>query len=197
MKNTVEIEGQKYLAPTWKEMGQMTVRLAQKIKKDNGKYDRLIALAKGGLGWARQLLDLLSVGELSSIQILFYEGILKTKRRPIVIQSLPISVAGEKVLVYDDVVDSGETVELAKNYLSAHGAETVQTASHFTKSWTKVEPDYSLEKTDAWILFPHDATENLKLLKSKWRNLKKEEFERRVRKLGLDPEIVDYYLASF
>lgn len=195
MMKSVTIDSQAYICPSWQEMGEMTVSLSQKIQKSGQKFDRLIALAKGGWGWARQLQDLLRIETQSSIQISFYKGIMKTKRVPVVIQSLPISILGEKVLVYDDVVDSGETLELAKQYLLTHGAREVVSASHYIKSWTKTKPDYWVKETKAWILFPHDVVENMDLIVKKWGNVGKKELAVRFGRLGIEKTIIDFYLA--
>lgn len=194
MTNPINIDNQDYLAPTWSEMGELTASLARKIKSGGKKYDRLIALAKGGLGWARQLQDILEIPELSSIQITFYKGIDQTNKTPVVIQSLPISCAGESILVYDDVVDRGDTLKLAKDYLKMHGASEVHSASHFEKPWTTEHPDFYAGSTDAWIIFPHDSTEMIKLLKAKWTGIKTEELVRRLTKIGLEKSIINLAL---
>jgi len=194
MLSPITIDNQPYLVPTWQEMGQITLKLAQMIKQSNQQFDRLVALAKGGWGWARQLQDFLEIRHLSGVQISFYEHIGKTKKSPVIIQSLPISVAGEHILIYDDVVDSGETMALAKDYLNIHGAKSVHTTSHYTKSWTKFNPDYSAASTEAWIIFPHDVVEMVKLLEEKWANVSNEERANRYQKLGIDQAIVSLAL---
>lgn len=194
MIHPVTIDDQAYIAPNWQEMGQLTVRLAEKIAASNGEFDRLIALAKGGLSWSRQLQDLLQIEDYSSIQVTMYEGVYQTKKSPIVIQSLPISIKGESVLVFDDVADSGETLALAKEYFGLHGATNVKTATHFTKPWTKLTPDFTVENTDSWIIFPHDTIEMIHLLKDKWHLENNEEFYKRLQKIGIEPAIIDFSL---
>jgi len=98
-------------------------------------------------------------------------------------------------LVYDDVVDSGETLELAKQYLLTHGAREVVSASHYIKSWTKTRPDYWMETVEAWIFFPHDVVENMDLVVKKWGEVGKKELEARLHKLGIEKTVIDYYLA--
>lgn len=193
---TTSIAGQAYLGLTWSQMGKLTVSLAQKIKTSGNHYDRIIALAKGGLGWARQLQDILAVPELSSIQISFYTGIGQTKKSPIVIQSLPITIKDEKILIYDDVVDSGETLALAKDYIKIHGAGRVHSAAHFTKSWTKIVPDFVAASTNAWIIFPHDCLENLRLIHHRWGKLDKKELKERLTRLNIDSPLISFYLAT-
>lgn len=194
MNTPVTVNDQEYLAPSWSDMGKLTVSLAEKIEASGQKFDRIIALAKGGLGWSRQLQDLLRIPEGSSIQVSMYEGIYATKKSPIVIQSLPISIKGESILVFDDVVDSGETIEIAKDYFHLHGAVNVKTAAHFTKPWTKINPDFSVEPTKSWIIFPHDAVEMIYLLDEKWNHPETSVLRDNLLKIGIEADIVDFTL---
>jgi hypoxanthine phosphoribosyltransferase len=197
MTRSVKFNNQKYLAPSLEEMGNLCFNLAKIIHaKKIQKFDRLIALAKGGLAWSRTLLDCLLIPELSSIQIRFYTHIGKAQNRPIIIQSLPIDVSGENILIFDDVADSGETLKVAKEYLILCGAKTVTTATLFIKTWTKTRPDFYSGKTSSWIIFPHDTREMINLLSKKWEKerLTKKEIAIRLIKIGLPKDRVLYFL---
>lgn len=187
---------EKYLAPSWNEMGRLCFGLAQKILKKEQDYDRLVALAKGGLTWSRTLVDYLKIQKLSTFQIEFYKGVGETKLRPIIVQSLPVSIEGEKILVFDDVADSGETLKIAKEYLTMCGAKSVSSATLFIKKWVKTKPDFYAAKTDAWIVFPHETREMVELLSSKWgkKGISKEEIRSRLTKIGLPKNQVEYFL---
>lgn len=65
---------------------------------------------------------------------------------------------GEKVLVVDDVFDSGRTAAAVRAKLEAVGCE-----ARIACVWWKPEanltdrlPDYYAQKTDRWIVFPHE-----------------------------------------
>ncbi|MFC1653472.1 phosphoribosyltransferase [Patescibacteria group bacterium] len=194
--NPVIIEEQEYLYPNWQKMGEITVSLANKIKESEKIFDRVVALAKGGLSWNRQLQDLLNIKNASSIQVRFYKGINNTQKRPIVVQSLPVTIEDEDILIFDDIADTGESLKMAKEYLLNHGAKSIKTATMFEKPWSSIKPDYFGEKTEAWVIFPHDAVENIMLLKKKWDKIGQEEFEDRIKQIGIDESIIKSYLAS-
>jgi hypothetical protein len=63
------------------------------------------------------------------------------------------SLKGQKVLLADDVSDSGRTLAMVVELLSAAGAE-VKTVVLYTKPGTVHEPDYSWRRTPRWIAFP-------------------------------------------
>lgn len=168
MKKTT-IHEQTYLFVSWEASGKHILELSKKILQSGKTYDRIIALAKGGLTWSRLLSDYVAVEELSSVQISFYTGIAKTKKAPIIIQSLPISIKGERVLIFDDIADSGETLEVAKQYAAMHGAKEIDTATIAVKNWTKVMPNYYAFSSGEWIIWPYEVRETIALLSSMWK----------------------------
>jgi hypoxanthine phosphoribosyltransferase len=177
-------------------MGNITVALAKQINKTKETFDRVVALAKGGLSWNRQLQDLLGIKHTSSIQVKFYKGINSTASRPIVIQSLPVTIEDESILIFDDIADTGESLILAKEYLMTHGAKSIKSATLFEKPWSKFKPDFVGESTTSWVIFPHDTIENIHLLKDKWGKITKEEFKTRLNSIGIEKSLIDFYLAS-
>lgn len=190
---TLSFDGQAYIAPSWQEMGGMCFKLSKEILAKKLRFDRIVALAKGGLTWSRTLADNLAIENVSVTHIRFYTGIGQTNKQPIIIQSLPISVEKETLLIFDDVADSGETLTTARDYLAMCGAQKVYTATLFAKFWTKFQPDFSAASTDAWILFPHEVRESIAHLSRKW-NISKSEKEKRFTSLGFPKEQVEYFL---
>lgn len=150
----VTIDHQAYLCPTWQDMGKTVITLAQKIADSHQAFDRVVALAKGGLSWNRQLQDLLQINQTSSIQVTLYKGINEKKRQPIVVQSLPVTIQNESILLFDDIADTGESLKLSIDYLKNHGAKSIKTACMFSKPWTTVTPDFYTHTTEAWVIFP-------------------------------------------
>ncbi len=186
---------QRYLSPSWDQMGQNCFSLAQKILAERNKFDIIVALSKGGLTWSRTLADYLQIVNLSVIQIKFYSGIYQADNKPVIIQSLPVSVAGLSVLLFDDVVDTGETLKVARDYMFMAGASKVSSASLYFKKWAKIKPDYFTFKTDAWIIFPHEIRETINLLFNKWKaeKLNRTTIIRQLLKLKIPKKQLDYF----
>lgn len=191
---TKSFEGQKYIAPTWNEMGDLCFRLCQKILAKDVQIDRIIALAKGGLTWSRTVADYLAIENLSVTQIKFYSGIGETNTHPIILQSLSVSIEKEIILIFDDVADSGETLRMARDYLLMCGAKYVFTATLFTKIWIETPPMFTGDYTDAWILFPHEIRESIFHLSKKWKKATKKEKQDRFLSFGFNKEQVKYFL---
>ncbi len=192
---SVEIHDQHYELYSWEEFGQHVLALAKTINETGEQFDRLIALARGGTAIARPLGDLCGIKELSSIQIQFYSGIAETNKTPVITQSLPTNIQGERILVVDDIADSGETLVTATAYLKHHGTKDIKTATLVTKSWTKFEPDYSYHKTDAWIIFPWEARETIQLLSAMWQEKgdSSDAITEQLEQIGFSSEEIDMF----
>lgn len=190
------IDNQKYLTPSWDDMGKICFSLAQQILSKNYRIDRLVALVKGGLTWSRTLLDYLDIENLSAFQVRFYRDIAKTKKCPVIVQSLPVVVEGENLLLFDDVVDSGETLKIGREYLYMCGAKKVYSASLYIKNWAKIKPDFYSKETGAWIIFPHEIRETIIYLSESWKQkgLKISQIENRLNTLGIPKEQIKYLL---
>ncbi len=185
-----------YLAPNWQETGKLTFKLAQKIIKDNYQADRLVVLAKGGWSWSRAIIDYLNIPQGSSLELKFYKNINQKNKSPVIVQSLPISVQDERILIFDDVADSGETLKTAKRYLQLCGAKEIKTATLFFKPWSVIQPDFWSAKTTAWVIFPHEIREAVTLIGQRWRQrkLSKEEILKRFSLIGLPTDEVRFFL---
>ncbi len=177
-------------------MGEYCYLLAKKIIASKKSFDRLVTLAKGGWTWARNMLDLLAIEKIASIQLEFYGDVFKTRKEPVLLQSLPVAVKGEKVLLFDDVVDSGKSLPFSKSYLQMAGASKITAAALFYKPWSVYKPDFYLCQTKTWIIFPHEIRESIANIGQKWLKLgrSKSEIKKRFLKIGLPEEQVDYYL---
>lgn len=166
--NAVTIHGQAYEYYDWQGLGDDVFGLAQQILKSGQQFDRLVALAKGGLSFSRSMVDYLAIPEVSTLQIEFYTGIGATATTPVITQTVPVSVRNERILVFDDIADSGETLQVATDYLKFHGIQSVTTAVLLSKPWSKFKPDFTARTSEAWVIFPNEARETITELKKSW-----------------------------
>lgn len=187
-----------YISPTWDEMQDLAFEIAKKMLKDGQKFDRLVTLAKGGWPMTRSLVDFLQISKVASVGVKFYGGINERLDQPQIYQDLPISVEGETVLLYDDVADTGESLEYIIQYLREKGVSKIITATLFYKPHSKVLPDYYGAETTDWIIFPHDVVETIELLGKKWlqAGIEKNEIVKRFKTLGFKSEVVQYYFTQ-
>lgn len=156
-----------YVCPTWDQMGKFNFNLARQVIESGRSFDRLVALARGGWTWARDIADALQIPEISSVRIKSYSGVNRAEK-PRIVQPLTDSIGGEKILLFDEVIDSGVTVKKALEYLEVMGAEIIQTAALCYKPRSEVKPDFFAFSTDAWVVFPHEIREFVEESADKW-----------------------------
>ncbi|MBS7617822.1 phosphoribosyltransferase, partial [Candidatus Bathyarchaeota archaeon] len=71
-----------------------------------------------------------------------------------------VPVNEKKVLLVDDVADTGKSLMLVKNHIKDMGALETRIACLYFKPWSIVKPDYYVRETEAWIIFPHEIRES-------------------------------------
>ena len=142
----------------WEGFGDASRELAQTIADDGYEPEVIIAIARGGLVAAGALSYALGVKLSDAINVEFYTDVHETLPDPILLEPLldVESIANRRLLVVDDVADSGRTLKLVLDILSEPGAE-VRSAVLYEKSASVVKPDYAWRRTDEWIVFPWSA----------------------------------------
>jgi hypoxanthine phosphoribosyltransferase len=140
---------------SWDLFGEATRQLAAEIHADGFDPDVVVAIARGGLTVAGALAYALDVKNCGAMNVEFYVGIGERLDVPVVIPPALdlVDVAGLRVLIADDVADTGHTLRLVREVLAQHVAEA-RTAVLYRKPGTVVEPHYSWRETDRWIDFP-------------------------------------------
>src|ERR1700744_3976044 len=140
---------------TWESFGDASQELAQEIAGDGFKPDLILAIARGGLFVAGALGYALSVKNLHLMNVEFYNGVGATLDMPVMLPPGPSVVAfsQKKVLIADDVADTGKTLELVRGFIAGHVAE-VRSAVVYEKPGSLVKCDYVWKRTDRWINFP-------------------------------------------
>lgn len=187
----------RYIVPSWIQMEQVNFDVIKQVNQSGKKYDRIVALAKGGWTWARAFADGVGMDNLSSLRLKLYKGIEQKTQEPQIVEPLGSAVKGCRVLLFDDVVDSGETYAFAKEHLiQVCGASEVDTAALFWKPHATIKPDFYCGETSAWIVFPHEIREFITETAVQWREkgLSKGEILSRYFQLGLPFDQSEYYL---
>jgi uncharacterized protein len=156
------VAGIDYEVPTWSQIYDMLLSQAQKISTQNFRADIVVGVARGGLVPARILTDLLETPELVTIQISFYQNIAQPALKPILKQALTVPIEGKKVLLVDDIADTGESLKLAQTYLRQQDALETKTATLYLKPQSITTPDFYEKRTSAWVAFPWDTKETLR-----------------------------------
>lgn len=148
---------------SWRRVTALTRRLAQRISAAGFAPDLIIAIARGGYVPARLLADYLNVMDLVSLRIEHYTAGARRRRQARVVQPLNIALAGRRVLIVDDVADTGDTFVLARAHAVARRPAAVRTAALHYKVGSVFEPDFYAERLTAWrwINYPWARIEDI------------------------------------
>ena len=140
---------------TWAAFGEAAQVLARAIADDGFRPDIILAIARGGMFVAGALGYALSVKNLHLMNVEFYNGVGSTLDMPVMLPPVPSAVdfSEKRVLIADDVADTGKTLELVRGFVSDHVAE-VRSAVVYEKPGSLVRCDYVWKRTEAWINFP-------------------------------------------
>lgn len=143
---------------TWEGFGDASRELSQAVVNAGFDVQCVIAVARGGLTLAGAMTYAMGVKLTDAINVEFYTDVNQTLADPILLAPMldTESIAGQRILVVDDVADSGRTLGLVIKLLRGFGAE-VRSAVLYAKPRTIVSPDFVWKSTDKWITFPWSA----------------------------------------
>ena len=150
---------------TWDEIVEWSRILANKILEAGYKPDIVIAIARGGYVPARLLCDFLGVENLISIQSQHWTEAAKMAEKAILKFEYTLDLSNYKALLVDDIVDTGDSLILAKNFiLEKWKPKELKIA---TLQWispvAKIKPDfYAIEVREwVWFQYPWTALEDI------------------------------------
>jgi hypothetical protein len=143
---------------TWDDLGEGARALARMVHADGYQPDLVLAVARGGLLIAGAVAYALDVKNSFTMNVEFYTGIGERLDTPLLLPPVPspVDLGRARVLVADDVADTGATLALVKEFCAPHVAE-VRCAVLYEKPWSTIACEYVWRRTDRWITFPWSA----------------------------------------
>ena len=140
---------------TWDAYGLGARKLAQMVVESDFRPDVILSIARGGLFIAGSLGYALSTKNIFVMNVEYYTDIDERHEVPIVLPPYLelVDLDDARVLVADDVADTGHTLEMVRDFCTARVGE-VRTAVLYEKPISVVQCDYVWRRTDLWIDFP-------------------------------------------
>lgn len=150
---------------SYDQIHQLVKNMAQTITDAESEIDFIVSIATGGWIPARILRTFLPHSAelplpLFSIGIVNYDSRDKLLSETIIVQELPanLDVKGKKILLVDEVADSGGTFVKAVDYIRSKEPESLYTAVLHLKEQSIFKPDFVGEFAgNNWIVYPWDA----------------------------------------
>ncbi len=114
--------------------------------------DGILFIARGGATMAHFLAMHTGVRKMYAINTFSYEG--QTKLGTPIVGELPNLTDADKIIVADEIVDSGETLKAVLEKLqAAYPDKSFVSASIFQRQTAVIQADYYLHLTDEWVEF--------------------------------------------
>ncbi len=148
---------------TWHSFHALCRKLAYQILEAAFQPDVIVGIARGGYMPARLLSDYLGIMNLASFRIEHYRG---ARKEPVTRVRYPLSadLSGQRVLLVDDVSDTGDTFEVALGHLRERGEpKAVRTVVLHHKVTSSFVPDFYAKKVVKWrwIVYPWAMIEDV------------------------------------
>ena len=147
----------KSLVLTWEDLDGLVAQLAMQTGRD---FDLVVAITRGGLVPAGMLAYRLNLREILVVGVEFYRAEGGTHERPRV-GHFPADehLAGRRVLVVDEVWETGETMTEVLVRLRAAGAEPASAVIHYKPGKSRVPgaPDHHAATVEGWVTYPYKA----------------------------------------
>ena len=132
-------------------------------KVETFEAEAIVAVARGGLTLAHCMAEGLEIRDVQSIRTELYDK--ECKREELSLFGECSFMDGKKVLVVDDIADSGETLQFIMEYLQKKfPAVAFKSVALFYKKTSVYEPDFWINEADAWIEFFWEKDYNIAIL---------------------------------
>jgi uncharacterized protein len=139
---------------SWDDIARMVEALGDQVR---GEHDLMLAITRGGLVPAGLLAYLLGIRNILVAAVEFYDDGGVRAPAPTFLQfpADPL-LRGQRVLVVDEVWDSGTTIAAVVERVRAAGGRPTTAVLHYKPSRSTVDlrPDHHVATTDRWVVYP-------------------------------------------
>ena len=140
---------------SWDEMDRLVAGLAERLVGE--EFDLLLAITRGGLVPAGMLAYRLRIRNILVAAVEYYDERGQPGPHPTFLQfpADPL-LRGQRVLVVDEVWDSGTTIHAVTERVRQAGGDPTTAVLHYKPRRSKVpdEPDHHVVTTDRWVVYP-------------------------------------------
>jgi uncharacterized protein len=158
-------------AVSWAEVDRWADALETQVRAADRVPQTIVGLTRGGWVPARMLADRLGVARLVSLRAQHWGTTATPDGAAALTEGLSGKITGERVLVADDITDTGDSLRLAVEHIGAAKPERLESAAFLHIEHSAYAPTYYAETIprDAWVwvVFPWNYWEDLATLARK------------------------------
>jgi hypoxanthine phosphoribosyltransferase len=189
----------KYQYIDWDTIYSLCIETYERIWADGFKPDLIVGIARGGWVPARILADFFITTSTANVKVEFFHGIFETKEEPYITQPVSGETRWKRVLLVDDISDTGNSLKATINHLRRRKVADLKTVCLHIKPWTEPLPNYYAESTDAWVIYPWELKEFIFSFAHQYSEEKKseQEIEKLLLELGLPSSPTKLFLKEW
>jgi len=144
---------------TWENIEELVARLVADLPRD---YDLLLVITRGGMVPACLISEQTDIRNIVAAAVMFYStNVGDPLPEPLFLQfpADPL-LYGKRILIVDDVWDTGKTIIAVKQRIEAAGGNADLAVLHYKPKNSNFDdrPEYYAEVTDEWIVYPWDPS---------------------------------------
>lgn len=140
---------------SWDDVEKLMDHLMPQL---GGPYDAMVIITRGGLVPGGLICEALNIRHILTASVQFYSGVKETLAWPIFLQFPGDSLlVGKRILVVDDIWDSGRTIMTVRGRIEAAGGHPELAVLHYkpTESlFPGSAPEYYAALTNSWVVYP-------------------------------------------
>ncbi|RLE86935.1 MAG: phosphoribosyltransferase [Thermoprotei archaeon] len=176
---------------TWNSLFRDILDLCKIIIDEGYPADTIVAISRGGLVVSRIVSDIMNISDIMIVAVKAYENIARPRKEVVIVSGLNGDIKGRRVLLVDDIVDTGSTLEVTLRYLEEQNPLVIKSAAPYVKPWASIKPDYYVKEVKEWIVFPYEVGETLRSLERLFS--RSGSIDQLLTSLGLEKEVVEYF----
>jgi len=151
---------------TWDDVVRWTKELAFAILDSGYKPDVIVAIARGGLTPARLLADYMDVIDVLSLKVEHWVETGSHQEEAVIKYAAKgIDLSSKKVLIVDDICDTGKSLMVAKEFVIKNWkvSEVKLATMQYIEPVAQIRPDYfvDLVKDWTWYMYPWNYVEDM------------------------------------
>jgi hypoxanthine phosphoribosyltransferase len=127
--------------------------VAEQVKASKYEVTTIVGLARGGWIPARLMCDFLGITDLVSLKVEHWLETGKTKDEATIKYPMRSSMRGKKLLVVDDITDTGKSLITAKAHLEKLDPEEIRIGVMQYITSSECKPEYYAEEVTDWYWF--------------------------------------------
>ncbi|MCI4351022.1 MAG: phosphoribosyltransferase [Thermoplasmata archaeon] len=151
---------------TWADADRWSARIADQVRAADHLPDVIVGLTRGGWVPSRLLADHLGVKRLLALRVQHWGITATVSRAAEITEALHGSVDDARVLLLDDITDTGESLELATKHVAERRPARVESAAFLHIGHAKFVPTYYAEEIPrgswVWVVFPWNYWEDVR-----------------------------------